>query len=189
MQNRQVMRARKYLYRFDEIVKQMAEKMLSPEIVNNITINFIECMILHHEAAIDMSKNLLEYTTYPPLQEMAKNTIKMQTEGIEKMKEMARNSYGFQNMPQELNYYMARYFEITKNMIEKMENAPKSIYINLNFTNEMIPHHEGAIAMCENLLNYRIAPGLKLVADSIIQEQSKDIQELKEIQRRLLGKK
>ncbi len=189
MQNRQVMKARKYLYRFDDILKQMAEKMLSPEIKNSITINFIECMISHHEAAIYMSENLLEYTTYQPLQEMAKNIIKMQTQGIEEMREIAKNSYGFQNMPQEVKGYMDKYFEIAENMIEKMKNAPKSIYINLNFTNEMIPHHEGAIAMCENLLNYRIDPRLKLVANSIIQEQSKDVQELKKIQRRLLGRK
>lgn len=189
MQNRQVMKARKYLYRFDEIVNQMAEKMLSPEITNSITINFVECMIPHHQAAIYMSENLLEYTTYLPLQEIAKNIIKMQTEGIEKMEEIARTSYGFQNMPQEVKSYMGKYFEITKNMIERMKNAPKTIYINLNFTNEMIPHHEGAIAMCENLLNYRIDPRLKLVATSIIQEQSKGVQELKEIQRKLRGGK
>lgn len=189
MQNRQIIKARKYLYRFDETLNQMADKMLSPEIINNITINFIECMIPHHEAAIYMSENLLEYTTYLPLQEIAKNIIKMQTEGIDEMKEIARTSYGFQNMPQEVNSYRDKYFEITKNMIEKMKKAPKSMYINLNFTNEMIPHHEGAIAMCENLLNYRIAPRLKLVADSIIQEQSKGVQELKEVQRKLRGGK
>lgn len=159
--------------------------MLSLEVTNSISINFIECMIPHHEAAIYMSENLLEYTTYPQLQEIAKNIIKMQTEGIEEMREIARTSYGFQNMPQEVNSYMEKYFEITRNMIERMKNAPKSIYINLNFINEMIPHHEGAIAMCENLLNYRINPRLKIVADSIIKEQSKGIEELKEIRKRV----
>ena len=32
MQNRQVMRARKYLCRYDEIIKEMAENMLSQEV-------------------------------------------------------------------------------------------------------------------------------------------------------------
>lgn len=188
MQNRQVMRARKYLCRFEEIVKQMAEKMLSQEVTNNITINFIECMIPHHQAAIYMSENLLEYSTYQPLKEIAKNIIKMQTKGIEEMKEIARTTYGFQNMPQDVNCYMEKYFEITKSMIEKMNCAPRLVYINLDFTYEMIPHHEGAIAMCKNLLQYRIDPRLKVVADSIIQEQEKGVEEMKEIQRRLCGK-
>lgn len=188
MQKRQIMRAKKYLFRFDEILKQMAEKMLSQEISDSITINFIECMIPHHQAAIYMSENLLEYTSYQPLQEIAKNIIKMQTEGIEQMKEIARTTYGFQNLPQDINCYQEKYLEITKNMIERMKNAPRCVYINLDFTNEMIPHHEGAIAMCENLLRYRINPRLKAVADSIIKEQSKGVKELKEVQRKLCGK-
>lgn len=188
MQNRDVMKARKYLYRFDQIVDEMADKMLSQNITNSITINFIECMIPHHQAAISMSENLLGYTRYQPLQDIAKNIIKMQTTGIEQMKEIANTTYGFSNMPQDINNYQEKYLAITQNMIERMKNAPRCIYINLDFTNEMIPHHEGAIAMCHNLLQYRIDPRLKSLADSIIDEQSKGVEELKEVQKRLCGK-
>ena len=52
----------------------------------------------------------------------------------------------------------------------------------------MIPHHEGAIAMCENLLKYRIDPRLKGVADSIIEEQRQGVEEMKQIQKRLGGR-
>ena len=128
-----MMRARKYLYRFDEILNQMAEKMLSQEITNSITINFIKCMIPHHQAAIYMSENLLQYTNYKPLQEMAKNIIKIQTKGIIEIEEIQKNTYGFQNMPQEVNCYNEKYFEITKNMIERMKKAPRTQYINWNF--------------------------------------------------------
>lgn len=188
MRNRQVMRAKKYLYQFDEILNKMADEMLSQEITNSITINFIKCMIPHHQAAINMSENLLEYTTYQPLKEIAKNIIKVQTEGIKQLKEIAKTTYGFQNMLQEINCYQEKYLEITKDMIEKMKEAPKTIYINLNFTYEMIPHHKGAISMCENLLHYRTDPRLKIVADSIIKEQTKGVEHLKEIQRKLSGK-
>ena len=128
-----MMRARKYLYRFDEILNQMAEKMLSQEITNSITINFIKCMIPHHQAAVYMSENLLQYTNYKPLQEMAKNIIKTQTKGIIEIEEIQKNTYGFQNMPQEVNCYNEKYFEITKNMIERMKKAPRTQYINWNF--------------------------------------------------------
>ncbi len=185
MQNWQVMRARKYLNRYEQILKEMAEKMLFQNISNSITINFIECMISHHQAAIFMCENLLEYTKYQTLEEIANNIIKTQTEGIEQMQEIAKTTYGFSNMPQDVNCYMEKYFEITKNMIEKMKNAYRCININLNFTNEMIPHHEGAIAMCENLLKYRIDPRLECIADSIINEQSKGVEELKRIQKRI----
>lgn len=188
MQNRQIVRAKRYLYRYDEILNQMAEKMLSQNVTNSVTINFIKCMIPHHQAAIDMSKNLLEYTTYQPLQEMAENIIKMQTQGIQQMEEICKTTYGFANTPQVVDNYMKEYLEITKNMIEKMKNAPRCVNINLNFTNEMIPHHEGAIAMCENLLQYRMDPRLKLMAESIIKEQCEGVQQLKEVQKTLCGK-
>ena len=188
MQNMQIVRANRYLYRYDEIVKQMAEKMLSRNVTNSITINFIECMIPHHQAAIEMSENLLQYTRYQPLQEIAQNIIKMQTEGIQEMEEICKTTYGFPNTPQVVDNYRQKYLEITKNMIEKMKNAPRCININLNFVNEMIPHHEGAIAMCESLLDYRIDPRLKLMVDSMIREQSDGVKQLKEIQKRLCGK-
>lgn len=185
MRNQRMLMSKKYLSRFDEILCEMANKMLSPQITNNITINFIECMIPHHQAAIYMCENLLQFTYYQPLQEIAKNIIKMQTTGIEQMKEIARTTSGFSNSQRNVDCYMTKYFSITENMINRMKNSPRCIDINLNFVNEMIPHHEGAIAMCENLLQYSIDPRLRRVADSIIKEQSEGVRQLKEIQKTL----
>ena len=50
-----------YLHRFDEILCEMSNKMLSFNTTSNITINFIECMIPHHEAAIYMSEIIDHY--------------------------------------------------------------------------------------------------------------------------------
>lgn len=179
---------RKYLYRFDQILCQMANKMLSAKIIDNITINFIECMIPHHQAAIYMCENLLEYTDYEPLQEIARGIIKMQTRGIEQMTKIAKTTSGFCNSKSDVNSYMTKYLAITKNMICRMKNSPRCININLNFVNEMIPHHEGAVAMCENLLQYCIDPRLKDVAETIIREQSEGVRQLKEIRENLCKK-
>ncbi len=177
--------AEKYLRKFNEILCVMANKMLSACIINNITLDFIRCMIPHHQAAIYMCENLLEYTDYKPLEEIAKNIIKTQTRGIEQMKEIARTTSGFTNSKQDVNCYLKRYFEITKKMICRMKNSPRGLNINLNFANEMIPHHEGAIAMCNNLLKYCIDPRLKEVAENIIREQSEGVRKLEEIRRNI----
>ena len=157
--------------------------MLSQTITNSITINFIKCMIPHHQAAIYMCENLLIYTNFQPLQKIANGIIQMQTKGIEQMKEIARITSGYINTIENVNCYMKEYFEITKNMICRMKNSNRCININLDFVNEMIPHHEGAISMCHNLLKYTIDPRLKTVAQTIIKEQSNGVKELEEVKK------
>lgn len=177
--------AKAYLYRFDQILSQMANKMLSARIMNNITIDFIDCMIPHHQAAIYMCENLLKYTKYQPLEEIAKNIIETQTKGINQMREIMKTTMGYQNNYLEVNNYMIKYLEITRIMIYEMETAPRYVNIDLNFVNEMIPHHEGAIKMCNNLIRYCIDPRLKDIAISIIKEQSLGVEQLKEIKDQL----
>ena len=169
MDRQSIIRAQRYLNRFDQILSEMSEKMLHAELTNySITIDFIRCMIPHHQAAIYMSENLLMYTRYQPLIEIAKGIIAMQTKGIEEMKEILRTTSVYMSMERDINTYLTKYFEITNNMIEKMKNSPRCVNINLDFVNEMIPHHEGAIQMCNNLIQYYIDPRLRNVANTII---------------------
>ena len=174
-----------YLLRFDQILSQMARKMLSSNVINNITIDFIQCMIPHHQAAIYMCENLLKYTNYKPLEEIARGIISMQTRGIEQMKEIAKTTTGFSSSIVDVNCYMRKYLSITETMICRMKNSPRCINVNLSFVNEMIPHHEGAISMCENLLQYHIDPRLINVAQTIIKEQSQGVIELENIRSNL----
>lgn len=179
------MECKKYLLRFDQILCVMANKMLSVRMTNDITTNFIKCMIPHHEAAIYMSENLLKFTDCEPLKEIANNIIKMQKQGICQMQQIARTTQGYANSRNDINCYITKYCSITKEMINKMKNSPRCSNINLNFINEMIPHHEGAIAMCKNLLQYCIDPRLKCVAESIINQQSEGVRQLKELQEKI----
>ena len=180
--------AQNYLNEFDEILLNMANRMLNPTLGNSVTINFIRCMIPHHEAAIYMCENLLRYTSFLPLKEEAKSIIKMQTRGVAQMKEIEQTTK-YLNCPPNFNQeYLNEYFKITKNMIFRMSNSLRSNNINLDFVSEMIPHHEGAIQMCQNLLGYNIDPRLRLVAENIIKEQSEGVQNLYEIRQMLLRK-
>lgn len=181
MDNQKVLRARSYLSRYDKILQEMENKMKSFEPENNITKYFIECMIPHHQSAIYMSKSLLEYTTYEELQKMARRMIEVQTEEIEELCEIYRTTIGYINTKEDTQKYNNKYLLITTNMINKMKMSCRTININLNFATEMIPHHEGAIEMCNNLLKYCIDPRLKRIAQKMIKEQNEQIQRLKQI--------
>lgn len=80
---------RKYLYAFYQILNTMEDKMLNAPVTDNITINFIRAMIPHHQAAIYMCENLLRFTDYKALEEVARNIISTQTRGIKNMREIA----------------------------------------------------------------------------------------------------
>jgi len=185
MNNQELLGSQSYLFQFDQILNQMATRMLNAPISNNITAYFIETMIPHHQAAIYMCQNLLRFTNYSPLERIARQIIRTQTNGINQMRRILNSTSNYGNPNIDVNFYHYNFFTITNSMISKMVSSIRSNNINLNFVSEMIPHHEGAVAMCQNLLNYSINPNLAQVARDIIQQQSAGIIQLKQIQNEL----
>lgn len=185
MEYQSAFEVKEYLRRFDQILCEMSNKMLTFNTTSNITINFISTMIPHHQAAIYMCENLLTYTNYKPLYEISNNIIQMQTRGIEQMREIVKTTQTRANYPNQVTDYENTYLAIVKNMVSKMKNSSRIQNINIDFTSEMIPHHEGAVEMCNNLLKYPVDPRLVIVARAIIKEQTEGIKELKCIQENL----
>lgn len=68
-------------------------------------------------------------------------------------------------------------------MFTQMKNACSANNINADFIREMIPHHEGAIRMSQNVLLYDICPELIPILDSIIKSQKKGVCEMKKLLR------
>ena len=165
---KEISQAKEYLFDFDQILNQMSFRMLDVPISEDITVNFIRSMIPHHLAAVYMSQNLLKYSNNTSLQEIAQNIITTQTKGIQQMKSILNTTQGYGNSYIDVNMYQSRFFHITTSMVTKMVSSIRTHFIDMNYIKEMIPHHEGAVLMCENLLQYHIDPRLKQVAQSII---------------------
>lgn len=77
--------------------------------------------------------------------------------------------------------YLKRYEEILKTMIEGMCCAGLTDSISHNFIVQMIPHHRAAIEMSENILEYTNNGEIIEIADRIIEEQTKSIQNMQDI--------
>lgn len=58
---------------------------------------FLEDMIVHHQGAVDMAKELQKGTKRPELQKMAKDIIDVQTKEITMMKNWLRDWFGVAN--------------------------------------------------------------------------------------------
>ena len=173
-----------YIEAFFMIFEEMKRKMESAEIGSSIAVNFINHMIPHHEAAIAMSENILKYTTNIEIEELAKAIIEEQTADISTM-ETLRETCGEENSQRDNFLYMRGYNEIYKKMIQGMGASETGNNVNVDFLTEMIPHHEGAISMAKNLLNFDICEPLHTLAEGIVTSQSQQLDEMKQLLRRL----
>lgn len=170
---------KEYLDRFYRILDEMIEGMEKAKLTESISNNFIVQMIPHHRAAIEMSENLLKYTTLVPLQNIAEDIITEQTKSIENMREIQSRCSELENPCRDVNLYRRGTEMIMKTMFSEMKNACSDNSVNGNFIREMIPHHEGAIRMSYNALKYDICPELKPILYAIIKSQEKGVMQMR----------
>lgn len=177
-----------YLSEYNSILARMAARMESAELNSSISGSFIRQMLPHHEAAIEMSENLLRYTTDLALQRIAQNIITEQTRSIEAMRRIQRVCANTENTPQSAARYAQCVSGIVENMLSAMESAPSANSIDLDFISEMLPHHEGAIRMSRLALRFSLCPGLVPILNDIISSQSRGVRELREVRARLASR-
>lgn len=174
---------KRYLERFYCILEEMITGMTGAEQTESISYDFIVQMIPHHQAAIEMSRNLLCYTTNLPLERLAEGIIQEQTESIAQMQAALSCCSQVCNCEQEQCLYRRRSEQILETMFSQMECAEECNCINHNFIREMIPHHRGAIRMSENALRFEICPELVPILDAIIRSQCQGVREMERLLR------
>jgi len=170
-----------YLSCFEKILQNMICGMTCAKLCRSISYNFIVQMIPHHQAAVEMSRNLLRYTTFQPLQEIASNIIEEQTKSIQNMEKIMRNCGHLCNTCPDLSSYQQDMNVIMCTMFTEMKQARPSNNVNISFMREMIPHHEGAIAMSSHTLDYPICSSLKPILNAIITSQKKGVQAMESL--------
>lgn len=172
---------KRYLCRFYDILDEMIDGMINAELTDSISHNFIVQMIPHHKAAIEMSKNILQYTTLIPLQNIAQGIIEEQTQSIEDMQNALSQCDTQTDTQCDLRLYQECVQQIMQTMFRRMRTAVSTNQINANFMREMIPHHIGAIRMSENALRYSICPELVPILEAIITSQEQGVREMKRL--------
>lgn len=172
-----------YLIQFDCIFENMQKGMTSAQLNDSISHNFIVQMIPHHRAAIEMSQNILRYTTNIEVQDIAANIITAQTESIQNMQAIFDTCSCLENTERDVCLYQKRTEQILQTMFCGMRTAYADNCINCNFLREMLPHHKGAVKMSKNALRFEICPALVPILDAIITSQEKGIREMQQLLR------
>ena len=173
--------SKQYLCRYYAIFDEMIEQMLSAKTTDSISHNFIMRMIPHHNAAVLMSENLLQYTTCLPLQRIAHEIVQTQTEGIRQMQQILPACSEKTNAPCDLCLYTRAYQAVFDAMVRQMQSAPAGNNLDKSFILEMIPHHLGAVRMSENALRFPVCPALHPLLHTIITTQRQGILEMQRL--------
>lgn len=172
----------KYIDNYKSIMHVMQEEMNKAPKTGDPSLDFLYEMIPHHEGAVSMSENLLDYGTNPDVRKLAATIVQEQLSGIKQMKALLGQ---LKNDPQvdkkQENEYMKGYKVAFKEMMEEMEDTEPTGNIDQDFLEEMIPHHEGAVAMASNILKYTSNKDLQKIANQIIANQSKQIKHMKKL--------
>lgn len=172
----------KYIENYESIMHVMQQEMNKAPKTGDPSLDFLYEMIPHHEAAVSMSENLLDYGTNPEVRQLATTITREQLLGIKQMKalldQLKSNPQVDKNKEKE---YLKAYEAIYKKMMDEMEKTEPTGNIDRDFLEEMIPHHEGAIAMAANILNYTSNKELQKIANQIIANQSKQVKQMKKL--------
>lgn len=165
----------RYLDTFDCILDRMIQGMTCAELTDSISHNFIVQMIPHHRAAIEMSENILQYTTNLTIEEIAENIICEQSKSIADMESILSCCGNMTNSRASVCRYQSQVEPVFDTMFSRMRTAKAANDINCCFLREMIPHHEGAVAFSEITLRSDICPQLVPILDAIITSQKHGI--------------
>lgn len=172
-----------YLDAFSCILKEMICGMTTAALSDSISHNFIVQMIPHHKAAIQMSRNVLKYTTNCDIECIASHIITEQTQSIHNMEKALPCCQKKTNAKNDLCTYQKQVEKIFQTMFCRMQTARSCNSIDCNFLREMIPHHEGAVAFSEVTLEYCICPELTPILQAIITSQKQGIRQMEELLR------
>lgn len=170
----------------------MAEMNLGPK-DENFDLRFIDGMILHHQGAIAMAEALKKNSQRPEMQQLAQAIITAQNQEIAQMQQWRKDWY-----PQADNRPVMYHAGANPMMpmTEAMQNAMRmdqdlgtaDAEFDLRFINAMIPHHQGAVDMAQQVLKNGDRPELKQLAQGIINAQNQEIEQMQQWRKDWYGK-
>lgn len=144
--------------------------------------NFIANMIAHHHGAIDMAKLALQNARHQELKDMAANIITAQQKEIDDMtawqKQWGYPSTSADNM---IDHSAMGTMDGMATMTATLEGKTGDEFDKL-FIEQMIAHHQSAIDMASPGEQNASRQQLKDLTKSIISEQTKEINQLKQWQ-------
>lgn len=169
-----------YLNEQDAQMEIMMQDMQGILATGNPSIDFLQGMIPHHQAAIDMSKSLLKYGgKNKDVKRIAQDVIRVQTSEIAQMETLIKKMSKEPNANKVKGHaYMQEYNKMFTVGAHKTHGNVTQNNVDAAFVQGMIEHHAMAIDMSQTILKYTNSKEIKKMAKEIIKAQNKEIAEM-----------
>ncbi len=131
-------------------------------------VRFIDGMMMHHLAAIDMSNAALQYAADPNVKALATAIIKDQSTEVTQLRDWRASWYPDAPMTAGTGADMGA-MEVS---------SDSAIAYDVRWLNAMIDHHKGAVTMATEALSKAEHPELKTLATAIISAQTHEIEQM-----------
>ena len=154
------------------------ENMDAMKMSGNFDIDFANMMVMHHQAAIDMSEVEIAKGNDSRIKTMAQNIITAQKLEIVQLQQFVKN-YRMPETKMEKGEMQHDMRTTMKAMMDNMMNMKMSGNTDKDFVMMMIPHHESAVSMAEAEIANGKDAALKKMAQKMINDQSREIKEFK----------
>lgn len=156
-----------------------SEMKSAPDAANQpFDLQFLDTMIAHHDGAVQMAKAATTKAANADLKAFADKIVRDQNTEITEMKKWREQWYA--GKPSALNMEMTGMSDSMEKMDTAKLNAATGDAYSLEFVNQMIPHHEGAIVMAKEAFAKAEHAEIKTLATQIIKAQEAEIKTMQD---------
>jgi uncharacterized protein (DUF305 family) len=150
---------------------------------------FLQAMVPHHESAIEMARVALRRGEHPETKQLAGDIVEAQEGEIKTMQAIHQRLFGSPLQPSEAGHEALGLSADEAGMGhgDAAAQLADAEPFDRAFIDEMVGHHEGAVRMAEVVLDRTDDSQLRDLSETIIEDQRREIAQMKEWRTRWYG--
>ncbi len=136
---------------------------------------FIDAMVPHHQGAIEMAQVALENAEHPEILALAEEIVAAQETEIGQLKSIKQEQFGTSGVSMDMSKEQMEGMGMAMDPQDLVNQDP----FDKAFIDNMIPHHESAIAMAQVVLEESENPEIREIAEAIVDAQEREIEQMR----------
>jgi uncharacterized protein (DUF305 family) len=136
---------------------------------------FIDAMIPHHQGAIEMAQVALANAEHSEILALAEDVVAAQETEIGQLKSIKQEQFGTSEVSMDMSAEEMEGMGMASDPQELASQDP----FDKAFIDNMIPHHESAIAMAQVVLEESENPEIRKIAGAIVDAQEREIEQMR----------